>query len=161
MERITAFCARRNRKDGYATGKLRVEFSRRRDLNYGHFKDYAARMWVQAGTERMHLRKREIDWSVFDVDAVTFHDHESRAGLQLADILASAFFQAVNTHPHGTCNPDYAALLAPRVWRFATGRALDDGFTVLPSSMRHVPLTEVQRAVFRLYGFPERRLGFG
>lgn len=155
LERVTAYCALRNRLDGHSDGRLRLEFSRRQDLRYDQFKDYFTRIWWQ---ERPVLDRRTVDWSVFDFESVTFHDHDARAGLQLADIAASAFYQAVNTHPHGSSDARSALALSPRIWRTDDG-ALDAGFSVQPGSLKHVPLTAGQRCVFEAYGYPSALLG--
>jgi hypothetical protein len=157
LERVTYFCATRNEQDGTPGRTLQIEFSRRKDLKRREFTDYFTRLWAQAN--KPFLAKRCVDWSVFDFQNVHFHDHHTRAGLQFADVVASAFYQAVNTHPHGTCCSDYGRLLLPRVYR-PTGRsALDEGFTVWPYSLAEIGLTENQKEIFRCYGYPEARLG--
>jgi hypothetical protein len=156
LERITDFCAARNELHGTPGRTLQIEFSRRKDLKRHEFTDYFTRLWTQG--DGAFLNKRSINWSVFDFNGVHFFDHETRAGLQFADVVASSFFQAVNTNPQGSCCSDYAKLLEPRIHRNAKGVALNDGFTVWPYSLASLGLTEDQKEIFRHYGFPEKRL---
>lgn len=155
LERITAFCASQNEKLETPGCKLQLEFSRRRDLKRREFTDYFTRLWSQ--DRDAFLNVRTIDWSVFDFKHVAFYDHEARAGLQLADVVASSFYQAVNTHPHGTCNPEFAKALKPRLYR-PRHSAVDEGFTVFPYSLREIRLTDDQKEIFRFYEFPEARM---
>jgi hypothetical protein len=156
LERVTDFCATRNRTDGTPGLKLEVEFSRRKDLRLKDFTDYFTRLWLQGDTA--FLNKRRIEWSVFDFQNVNFFDHQTRAGLQFADVVASAFFQAVNTHPTRTCHADHAILLEPRIHRGRNGLTLNEGFTVWPQSLAPLGLTEEQKRVFRHFRYPESRL---
>ena len=156
LERVTQFCADQNALDGTPGRRLQIEFSRRKDLKRHEFTDYFTRISMQGKSS--FLNKRQIDWSIFDFQNVHFYDHETRAGLQFADILASAFYQAVNTHPHGSCCPDYGKLLQPRIHRPQGKPMLDEGFTVWPYSLIDANLTDDQKAIFRYYGYPERRL---
>jgi len=155
LERVTDFCAEMNERDGTPDKKLQIEFSRRTDLKRSHFSDYFTRLWAQG--KDAHLAKRIINWNVFDFENVLFLDHGSRAGLQFADIATSAFYQAVNTHPHGICCPDYAVTLKPLVHK-KQGAHLNGGFTVWPYSLKHTKLSETQKTFFRLYGLPQYRM---
>jgi hypothetical protein len=155
LERVTDFCAAQNKIHGTPDRKLRIEFSRRRDLKRHEFTDYFTRLWLQK--DAAFLNKRTINWSVFDFNEVYFYDHKSRAGLQFADVVASSFFQAVNIHPHGSCCADYAKMLEPRIHQ-RRAVALDEGFTVWPYSLADLSLTAAQKDVFRYYKYPEKRL---
>ena len=155
LERVTDFCASINLRDGTPDKKIQIEFSRRKDIRRNHFMDYFTRIWSQ-GNEVV-LGKRTINWEVFDFGNVNFLDHDSRAGLQLADIVASAFYQSVNMHPHGSCCADYASALKPIVCR-KNGRYLEEGFSVQPYSLEQVRLTNEQKKIFHVYGFPENRM---
>lgn len=155
LERVTEFCAEINEKENTPGRKLQIEFSRRKDLKRSHFTDYFTRLWAQGNNA--FLAKRTINWSTFDFQNVHFLDHSSRAGLQFADIATSAFYQAINTHPHGTCCPDYAESLKPVVNR-KNNVFLDEGFTVFPYSLKQARLTDLQKKIFRSYGLPNSRM---
>lgn len=157
LERITAFCSAQNAKAGTPKRSLQLEFSRRRDLRKSDFQNYFARLWAQG--EKPYLNKRTIDWSVFDFKQVEFYDHHSRPGLQFSDVVASAFFQAVNVHPQGYCDPRFASALKPRMYAPVRRTAMDEGFIVWPHRLDRIHLTEEQKVIFRLFGFPEKFLG--
>ena len=155
MERVTAFCAHRNAQEGTPEKKLQIEFSKRNDLRDSHFTDYMTRLWSQGN--KPHLNRRCIDWSVFDFRNVGFYEHRERAGLQFADVAASAFYQAVNRRSGKKSCAEYAKLLEPRVYK-PRGTCIDEGFIVQPYSLVAARLGEDQKEVFRFYGCPEGRL---
>ena len=43
----------------------------------------------------MHIDKGDLCWSVVDEDEILVLDSNQRAGLQLSDLCAGAFFQAL------------------------------------------------------------------
>lgn len=157
LERVTGFCAETNIRERTPGQKLQIEFSRRKDMRRHEFTDYFTRLWAQR--ENAFLNKRCIDWSVFDFEKVHFYDHETRAGLQFADIVASSFYQAANTYPNVNCCSDYARLLMPRIHHPVGGSMLDEGFTVWPYSLAEANLGNEQKQIFRDYGYPSDRLG--
>jgi len=56
-----------------------------------------------------------IVWETIDENLVFIFKHKERAGLQLADTVASAFFKACDYVDTGECDPEFAKLLAPRM----------------------------------------------
>jgi hypothetical protein len=54
-----------------------------------------------------------IDWNVIDPESVSAVDHSKRAGLQIADAVASSFFYAVNVNRYGEIEDKYSRLLLP------------------------------------------------
>ena len=155
LERVTEFCEDRNKISGTPWKKLRVEFSKRSDLNYTHLTNYLTKLWLQDGVGRVFLNKGNIRWSVFDHRHVFAYDHRSRAGLQLADVAASAFYRAINRDATNPPNPLFAKLLKPRVWPGHRRDTFDTGFKVLPFPLRVANLTDDQKEVFREYGYPQ------
>jgi hypothetical protein len=75
---------------------------------------------------------RSINWKVLNVDDITVASRSKWAGLQIADCVVSAFFQAVEPNTFGNYEPAYANLLRPNVLRTAYG-ALNTGVTPVPS----------------------------
>jgi hypothetical protein len=66
------------------------------------------------------LTKRRIFWEVLDWRLAEAVSHKSSAGAQLADVVASSFYQAIDTLPPTKWNNEFAKLLKPIV-------ATDDG----------------------------------
>ena len=153
LERVSDFCASVNQRENTPGNTMQIEFSRRKDLRKNEFSDYLTRLSLQG--DRAYLNKRTIDWSVFDFQNIHFFDHETRAGLQFADVVASSFFQAINTIPHSRWCPDYAKLLKPRVHKTINGKIFDEGFTLWPHSLAQVDLTDGQKETLRHFECPE------
>lgn len=154
MERITEFCEHWNEKDGTLDAKLRIEFSRRQDLKYHELRGYFTRLLMQSNTGSLYLAKKEIKWSVIDFDQIQSFDHRTRAGLQFADVVASAFFQAISCDNGVRCNPEFAERLKPRVWK-PNGQWFDAGVKVLPFPLKCANLSEDQKRIFSSYGYPD------
>ncbi|WP_438273706.1 DUF3800 domain-containing protein [Nitrobacter sp.] len=151
LERVTAFCAQHVPEARKDQDKLRIIFSRRGDLTYKDFTDYLRRMYYERGAQV--LGYKELDWSVIDFDEIYAHDHGDRAGLQLADVIASSFFQAVelNRGAQVECDPSYAKLLKPLMHH--NGRRWYLGFGVKPMPLLgEMNLTDPQKELFTFYG---------
>jgi hypothetical protein len=107
IERISWFCRdyRRSVQDG--DGRVQIIFSRRGGMSYLDFRAYLLRLQADnSGTVQIH-------WPVIDIDGIAALDHKRRAGLQLADAIASAFAAGVEANPHGNCESRYAEILKP------------------------------------------------
>ena len=151
LERVTAFCAQYVPEERKGKDKLRIIFSRRGDLTYKDFTDYLWKMYYERGNQV--LGYKELDWSVIDFDEIYAHDHGDKAGLQLADVVAGAFFQAVELNRGGQveCDPSYAKLLKPLMNH--NGKRWYLGFGVKPMPMLfEMELTDPQKQIFTIYG---------
>jgi len=151
LERVTAFCAQFVPKEREGQEKLRIIFSRRGDLTYKDFTDYLWKMYYERGNQV--LGYKELDWSVIDFDEIYTHNHGDKAGLQLSDVIAGSFFQAVelNRGDQVECDPSYAKLLKPLMHH--NGRRWYLGFGVKPMPMlSEMDLTNPQTQIFTFYG---------
>jgi hypothetical protein len=153
IERVSEFCALRNTRSGTPGTKVRLELSQRKDLRYTELTDYLTRLWLKDQHGELFLGKRKPVWSVLDFAQIHAFDHRTRAGLQLADVVASAFYQAVNRLGGATPTPRYAELLRPRLWS-RNGAWFEEGVKVFPFPMGFLGLTEGQKRIFRFYGYP-------
>lgn len=84
--------------------------------------------------------------------------HNDRAGLHLADTVASAFFKACDFRDTGECDPQFAKLLEPRMGRFPDvlgGEIAGYGVKIMPS-FRGARLTRDQEKIFKFYGYPRQ-----
>jgi hypothetical protein len=75
--------------------------------------------------------RRSIDWNVLNPEDIKVEDHANRAGLQVADVVTSATYAALETNPYGDVETRYANLLIQRYLRHQ-GSVRDSGITVLP-----------------------------
>lgn len=151
LERVTACCAQHVPSDRQGQEKLRIIFSRRGDLTYRDFTEYLLKMYYDRGNQV--LGYKELDWSVIDFGEIYAHDHGDRAGLQLADVLAGSFFQAVelNRGAQVECDPSYAKLLKPIMHH--NGNRWHLGFGVKPMPLlSEMKLSDPQKQIFKAYG---------
>ena len=94
-------------------------------------------------------------WSVIDWDEIRVLDHKERAGLQLADVVAGAFYQGVELNRGGgeiDCDPSHAKLLKPIIACRPGGWTIGYGLRTMPIPAA-MGLTVSQRALFEFYGF--------
>ncbi|APX84601.1 hypothetical protein BV511_07680 [Methylorubrum extorquens] len=156
LERVTEYCSAVNDHEDAVGGKVKFVFSESHRMSYRQFRAYLHWIKLQSIGGSLHLDKGDPDWSVVDIDLVEAHPHKTRAGLMLADVVASAFFQGVTLRDDQTCRPEYAKLLAPRI---ARKNATTSGFGLkaMPPQLYTAALTDAQAEVFNFYGVPTRR----
>ncbi len=92
------------------------------------------------------------------VDLKQIYDvaHKNEAGVQLADVVAGAFYEAVSVERVAPPDPAYAKLLFPRLYRGPRGRILSHGLKLMPAPLQ-AGLLPQQREIFELAGFPRER----
>jgi hypothetical protein len=98
----------------------------------------------------------KICWEVMDPRLLYVYPHYEREGLQLADIVASAFFKACDKHDTGACDPQFAKLLSDRMARIpdtTAGQIAGYGLKLLPN-FRKAKLDPDQASIFKFYGYP-------
>ena len=158
LERVTDFVEWRSIKDYGEPKKLRVEYSIRGGLSYSQMNAYYPWLKMTGPTENLYLPMGNLRWSVMDSNLLKIYAHQERAGLQLADVVASAFFKAADTHNTGGCDPRFAKLLAPRMARYRDRPSnLVSGYGVkLLPSLSKAKLTAEQTEIFGHYGYPRQ-----
>lgn len=120
---------------------LHVVFSRRGGTDYKVMADYL--QYLADGRDLVKAPRR-TDWSVLDIDGILVENHSKRAGLQLADLVTSAFGNALEPNRFGNYEPRYAETLIPKLIT-AGGSAHNAGLTIVPS-MRAARCDELQLA---------------
>ena len=100
----------------------------------------------------LFIDQGDIEWSVIDLEEIFVLDHKDRAGLQLADIGASAFYQAVNQDRPGDCDPQFAKLLSGIMAEKKAGHVLNYGIKTMPD-LHKMGLKPKQREIFEFYGY--------
>jgi hypothetical protein len=152
LERVTDYCFRRSMRETGQPGHVKIIFSRRGGHTYGHTFAYGELLKVQSRAGTTILQKRTINWQVIDRRLMEQLPHGDNAGLQLADIVASSFYQAVDILPPTKWNTANAKLLIPRV---ATegGFYRDYGVALQPTPPRKARLLPQQREIFEFYGY--------
>jgi hypothetical protein len=135
LERITTYCDHRSRRNPQAPKALRVEFSDRGGVNIEDIRSYYRYLSAQSQRGMLYHDFLDLAWSVVDVDQMLIFPNRMRAGLQLADVVSSAFHQAVERTPAGLVRPEPAKLLLPRVCPkpMSEGRRFGYGLKIMPT----------------------------
>ena len=155
LERVTDFCFDDAMRKFGAPRLMKIVFSNKGGHRYGRTKAYIQQLRHQAVAGTTHLATRVIRPEVLRQHLIDYVPHYLDAGLQLADIVASAAFQAVETHPRWDTGP--AKALNPIFAKDPAGttdqpRPAWYGFTLLPSP-KNCTLTPEQQQIFRFYGY--------
>ena len=151
LERIMFWYAHQVRSGAVQKAPLRVIFSEKGGHDYDHMFSYFERLIDQARTSRHKLRAKHFDPEMLDRRHWSIEPGEKLAGLQLADVVASAFYQAANRQsPNWNLEP--ALALSPIIADDNRGSAKDIGVTVWPLSHQG-KLPEASREIFQKYGY--------
>ena len=126
LERFIAAAQRQARSDDVL---VKVNFSRRAGTDYQHMKDYLLKL--RAGLDVVKS-PRNTDWGRLDIKGTRVENHKKSPGLQIADCVASAFFNGFEPNLYGNTEPRYAQILAPRLLN-AREDALGEGLTLVPN----------------------------
>jgi hypothetical protein len=134
---------------------VRIIFSKRGGHYYGHTIAYQEILKNQSRSATTYLQKRVIKWQVVDRRLMEALPHSSNSGLQLADVVASSFYQAVDILPPTDWNPMNAKLLKPRI-ATECGLYHDYGVAFQPSPPSKANLLSKQKEIFLFYGYDGR-----
>jgi hypothetical protein len=105
LERVSWLCRDYRYRVREGDGRVKIVFSRRGGMSYPDFQAYLVRL--------RNDPEVRIHWQVIDINGVEAFDHSRRAGLQLADVIASSFAAGVEPNQYGNCEPRYAEALKP------------------------------------------------
>lgn len=152
LERVTHWCANRSSIEGNRIYPARIVFSERGGHDYTHLRSYIENLRFQAVSGTTYLKAKEIVPEVLDPQYCDVRPHSALAGLQLADIAASAFFQGLDSKsPAYTLGP--AIALKPRVAR-APRQRTSAGFGLLKLPFQHqAEIPEEDRPLFEAFGY--------
>lgn len=156
LEKVTQYCRKDSltRYRGKPQHKLRIEFSSRGGMFYPHTRDYLAKLWLQSQENKLHVKRDDLAWDVFDFQQVRHFSHKERAGLQLADVVTSAFYRGLG---HANGRPGdvrFARILKPRVAAGDNG-TFEFGVKLQPDHWEQT-LQDHQREIFEMFGAPEK-----
>lgn len=157
LERVTEWCARRCRKAGIEVHPARLIFSERGGHDYQDLHDYLKKLEAQTLTGNLTLNKRGITPGVIYGSLCEVVPHSNLAGLQLADVAASAFFQAACT-PSRRHNLGPASELICRLARRERRRS-PDGFGMMLLPFPHqgdIPVED--RKIFEMCGYRFKKM---
>lgn len=156
LERVTHFVAEKAALEPTKPGHLCLEYSARGGLRYSQMNAYYE--WMRLKKHSPYLPWGKIRWEVMHPQLMHVYPHYEREGLQLADIVASAFFKACDKHDTGRCDPRFAELLRPRMGRVpdrSDGVIAGYGVKLMPN-MKNAKLDSDQAAIFLSFGYPKQ-----
>lgn len=152
LERITSFCADRTQRDYGERRPIKLEFARCGGHRYSQTKAYHSYLSFQQEGDKLFLQKRQPVRGMLHTDLMFDFPAEQRAGLQLADIVASAFYQAADAHGPGEWSTSGAEALAPIMAREKDVQR-DFGVALFPTPAWKADLSDSQKEIFRAYGY--------
>jgi Protein of unknown function (DUF3800) len=158
LERVTRFCADRTMKDYGEVRKLKIEMGETGGFSLAQTQAYLTKLSMQSTSERLYLARGDLAWEVIDVYEISILPAAKRAGIQLADTVASSFRAAVELKPDGSTAPEYALNLLPRLAMDKTGRIADFGVKIMPSPLWKAGIIEPQIQFFEKLGYNRRYL---
>jgi hypothetical protein len=131
---------------------LKIIYSKRDAHSYAQTAAYQELLKMQAKGGALVLQKRRIMWEVLDWRLAEPASHKSSAGAQLADVVASAFYQAMDTLPPTKWNNDFAKRLSP-VMAKEDGSWMNYGVALQPTPPWKAHLNDQQKEIFEFYGY--------
>jgi hypothetical protein len=151
FERIMSWADGLIRREAGEREPIEFVFSRLGGHNYDKMFSYLEKCSMQRRTGGAKLPFKEWIPELLDHKKLIVEPAQGRAGLQLSDVVASAFYQAANTiSPNFSIEP--ALALKPIIPASKLGTEADLGVTVWP--LRHqAPLPIESRAIFEGYGY--------
>lgn len=148
LERVTSYCRERAIAETGKPRLVQLDFSRAGGLNYDQLRAYHELMRRQTTP---FLAAGQLAWDTLHPDLYHAVQPNESAGVQIADIAASAFYQAVHTRG-ANWDPQFAKALGPRL---ARSRRLiaNHGLTLMPFAKRDRLLDPRQREIFEYFNF--------
>lgn len=134
LERATAACASVSLKAGNGA-KLYVTFSKRAGTDYEVMRDY---LYLMRDGKEVLRPVRSIDWDVLHPEDIRVENHSKRAGLQIADIVTSSTYAALEPNLYGDVELRYASLLKER-YLIDGGGIPNCGVTFIPKAASRRP----------------------
>jgi hypothetical protein len=153
LERVTDYCEQATPPEKRGADHMRIIFSRRGGMKYIDFAKYIEKLRRQSSVNMLYLDNGDLCWSMVNDDEIFALSHKERAGLQLADIVAGAFFQAVERDRPADCDSECALILKPRLALSRHGKILGYSIKTMPPDLDKMGLAPSQRLLFEGYGY--------
>lgn len=134
LERVTKACAMKSAATGRGC-KVHITFSKRGGTDYKVMRDY---LFLMRDGREVIPPIRSINWDILNPEDVMVEDHSNRAGLQIADVVTSATYSALEPNVYGDTETRYSSFLKSRFLR-ENGRAQGTGLTIVPGKSGNKP----------------------
>jgi hypothetical protein len=159
LERVTVSVHAAAMKRYGESRRVKLEYSARGGLRYSQMHAYYEWLRIKSASGKVaqYVPFGDFQYSVLHPDLMRVYNHTERDGLKLPDIVASAFFKAVDSYQTKACDPTFAKLLTPKMARSPdTDQIAGFGVKLLPNwktlDRFHVPAS--QRTILRHFGYP-------
>ncbi|MGV2071643.1 DUF3800 domain-containing protein [Agrobacterium vitis] len=153
IERVTDWCFRYATRHSLTRRHVKFVFSQSGGHSYSQTAAYHELLRYQSRGNTAKLAKYTPRWEVMSFKLVENYPHSKRAGLQLADVVASAFYQAIDNLDTGPCDPRFAIALEDRMALNSRNEHRDYSVVLQPTPDWTADISEDQRAIFRHYGY--------
>ncbi len=161
LERMTDYVARHSLKKTGSIGKIKLEYSERGGLRYPQMQAYYDFINIKSagGSRPLHLPWGHVDFRTLDPKLMRVYSHRERPGLKLPDILASAFFKAVDDRHSAAVDTTCAKILAPSLAMEPDSKMISGyGLKLIPNwrTLDRFNVPEAKREIFRHCGYPKQ-----
>jgi hypothetical protein len=160
LERVTHFVKNIAIKEHGEPRCVKLVFSERGGMRYPQMNAYYTYLKWQDQGGGTWLQQGKIRHEVLHPLLMDVYNHTELPGLKLPDIVAGAFFKAVDIWDTRACDPQFAQLLRPRMGRYPfsdTGRISGYGVKAMPKWRQLVQATQpAQREILEYYGYPRQ-----
>lgn len=136
LERVSKFISMQCRSDNISRPKCEILISKRGGMNYHELKNYLAKLWIQGKGRNLFLNKGNIDWEYFDIDWCRVVKDDDFPILQLSDIAASSFYEAVDSTSDNFDATEGACNLMSRLCRDNKALPNNFGFKLMPDTIK-------------------------
>ena len=150
LESVTDFCARLSERDFRKPRTVQFEFSQTGGVKLEDVRAYYKYIKEQAALGLLYNKEFPLRWEVLDPEQMFIYPNAQRYGLQLADVVASAFYAALEYPDSGLLNPEYAKTLRPRLCQSERGKISMYGVKTMPRAIAF-SLPADQREILDFY----------
>ena len=154
LERVTEFVENCDKNEGRECGQIRCEFSKTGALSGRNMRQYFDHNNFFKERSRRNTPLGQVRWQHIHAENVFEFKNSERSGLQMADLVAGSFYNALEHRK--TKNP--GSIYAKQFYKVvakkpSTGRRYGFGVKLLPSYDNCNFLTNEQRSIFEIYGY--------
>lgn len=157
LERITRFIAEDSIRRHNEVRRAKIVYADRNGINVGQMTAYYEKLKEQTRSGRMVLTRGNLVWDVYHPLLLKRGKPDAIAGLQCADLVASAFFKACDHYHTGGTNKIFATQFRGRMGRVPdrqSGKIAGFGLKVLPKFSPNSWRPD-QAGIFRDFGYPD------
>lgn len=158
LERVTHFVKNRSTLDFGEIKKLKIVFAKRGGFSYSQLGAYFEWLKLKSSGNALVLPLGDLEWSVMDRNFMFVAQPINEPGLQLADVVAGAFFKGCDVYDTKSCDPKFAELLRQRIARWPDtncGQISGYGIKLMPA-WRKARLRQDQQKIFHSFGYPQQ-----